>query len=96
MAASGSRAKKASGVLSQVLNHSMISCFSSRFFASTRWLRAIISELEWNAFSAGMSVTMSAGVTVLHANENSDNVLARADSALYAAKAQGRNRINTA
>ena len=43
-----------------------------------------------------MSVTMSAGVTVLHGNENSDNVLARADSALYAAKAQGRNRINTA
>ncbi len=59
-------------------------------------LRAIIAELEWSAFSAGMSVTMSAGVTVLRANENSDNVLARADSALYAAKAQGRNRINTA
>jgi diguanylate cyclase (GGDEF)-like protein len=59
-------------------------------------LRAIIAELEWSAFSAGMSVTMSAGVTVLRANENSDNVLARADGALYAAKAQGRNRINTA
>jgi diguanylate cyclase (GGDEF)-like protein len=59
-------------------------------------LRAIIAELDWSAFSAGMSVTMSAGVTVLHVNENSDNVLARADSALYAAKAQGRNRINTA
>jgi diguanylate cyclase (GGDEF)-like protein len=59
-------------------------------------LRAIIAELEWSAFSAGMSVTMSAGVTVLRAKENSDNVLARADSALYAAKAQGRNRINTA
>jgi diguanylate cyclase (GGDEF)-like protein len=59
-------------------------------------LRAIVAELEWSAFSAGMSVTMSAGVTVLRANENSDNVLARADSALYAAKAQGRNRINTA
>jgi diguanylate cyclase (GGDEF)-like protein len=59
-------------------------------------LRAIIAELEWSAFSAGMSVTMSAGVTVLRANENSDNVLARADSALYAAKAQGRNRIDTA
>jgi diguanylate cyclase (GGDEF)-like protein len=59
-------------------------------------LRAIVAELEWSAFSPGMSVTMSAGVTVLRANENSDNVLARADSALYAAKAQGRNRINTA
>jgi diguanylate cyclase (GGDEF)-like protein len=59
-------------------------------------LRAIIAELEWSAFCAGMSVTMSAGVTVLRANENSDNVLARADGALYAAKAQGRNRIDTA
>jgi len=59
-------------------------------------LRTIIAELDWSAFSTGMRVTISAGVAVLRANENSDSVLARADSALYAAKAQGRNRINTA
>jgi diguanylate cyclase (GGDEF)-like protein len=59
-------------------------------------LRAIIAELDWSAFSSGMRVTISAGVTVLRANERSDTVLARADSALYAAKAQGRDRVNTA
>jgi diguanylate cyclase (GGDEF)-like protein len=59
-------------------------------------LRAIIAELDWSAFSTGMQVTISAGVAVLRANESSDTVLARADSALYAAKAQGRNRVNTA
>jgi diguanylate cyclase (GGDEF)-like protein len=56
-------------------------------------LRAIISELDWSAFSPGMKVTMSAGVATLRPNETSDTFLARADSALYAAKAQGRNRI---
>jgi diguanylate cyclase len=33
---------------------------------------------------------------MLDPNETSDLLLARADSALYAAKAQGRNRINSA
>ena len=59
-------------------------------------LRAIIADLEWSAFSPGMKVTMSAGVTTLKPNETSDTFLARADSALYAAKAQGRNRIASA
>jgi PleD family two-component response regulator len=56
-------------------------------------LRAIIADLDWSAFSPGMRVTMSAGVATLNTNETSDLFLARADSALYAAKAQGRNRI---
>jgi diguanylate cyclase len=59
-------------------------------------LRAIIADLDWSAFSQGMRVTMSAGVATLRADENSDTFLARADSALYAAKAQGRNRIASA
>jgi diguanylate cyclase (GGDEF)-like protein len=59
-------------------------------------LRAIIADLDWSAFSPGMKVTMSAGVATLHPNETSDTFLARADSALYAAKAQGRNRITRA
>src|SRR6185437_10576342 len=49
-------------------------------------LRAIVSELDWSAFSPGMRVTLSAGVASLRANENSDTFLARADRALYAAK----------
>jgi diguanylate cyclase (GGDEF)-like protein len=59
-------------------------------------LRAIVADLDWSAFSAGMQVTFSAGVTTLRSDEHSDNFLARADKALYASKAQGRNRITGA
>jgi PleD family two-component response regulator len=38
-------------------------------------------------------VTISAGVTSLRKDESADTLLARADRALYASKAQGRNRI---
>ncbi len=59
-------------------------------------LRTIIAELDWSAFSAGMKVTISAGLATLRQDETSDTLLARADNALYAAKAQGRNRIISA
>jgi diguanylate cyclase len=59
-------------------------------------LRAIIADLDWSAFSPGMRVTISAGVATLNPNETPDTFLARADSALYAAKARGRNRIASA
>jgi diguanylate cyclase len=55
--------------------------------------REIIADVDWSAFSPGMRVTISAGVATLAANEAPDALLARADSALYAAKARGRNRI---
>jgi diguanylate cyclase (GGDEF)-like protein len=58
--------------------------------------RDIIASLDWSAFSPGMNVTISAGVAALGPNEAADALLARADSALYKAKAQGRNRIATA
>jgi diguanylate cyclase (GGDEF)-like protein len=56
-------------------------------------LRQIISDLDWSAFSLGMRVTISAGVTALRLDETPDTFLARADRALYLAKARGRNRI---
>jgi diguanylate cyclase len=59
-------------------------------------LREIIADLDWSAFSPGMRVTISAGVTMLRPDETPDTFLARADGALYAAKARGRNRIATA
>jgi diguanylate cyclase len=59
-------------------------------------MRAIVAELDWSAFAAGMQVTFSAGVATLRTDEHSDNLLARADKALYASKAQGRNRITSA
>ena len=58
-------------------------------------LRSIVAELDWSAFSPGMSVTISAGVVTLRDVDTADTFLARADSALYSAKAQGRNRIAT-
>jgi diguanylate cyclase (GGDEF)-like protein len=58
-------------------------------------LRAIIADLDWSAFSPGLKVTMSAGVTTLKPDESPDTFLARADNALYTAKARGRNRITS-
>jgi diguanylate cyclase (GGDEF)-like protein len=56
-------------------------------------LRQIIADLDWSAFSPGMRVTISAGVTGLQPDETPDTFLGRADSALYSAKARGRNQI---
>jgi diguanylate cyclase len=59
-------------------------------------LRQIVADLDWSAFSAGMQVTVSAGVATLRPDETPDTLLARADRALYRAKAQGRDRIASA
>jgi diguanylate cyclase (GGDEF)-like protein len=56
-------------------------------------LRTIVADIDWSALSLGLRVTISAGIATLDANETSDSFLARADRALYKAKAQGRNRI---
>ncbi|QDP25011.1 GGDEF domain-containing protein [Bradyrhizobium cosmicum] len=58
-------------------------------------LRGIVADLDWSAFSPSMHVTISAGVAMLRDNDTADTFLARVDSALYSAKAQGRNRIAT-
>jgi diguanylate cyclase len=59
-------------------------------------LRMIVETLDWSAFSTGLSVTISAGVTTLGPDDEAESLLARADSALYAAKESGRNRIAAA
>jgi PleD family two-component response regulator len=56
-------------------------------------LRTIVADLDWSSFSPGLQVTISAGVAVLRSQETPDTFLARADRALYTAKARGRNRI---
>jgi diguanylate cyclase len=59
-------------------------------------LRLIVQSLDWSAFSDGLTVTISAGVATLDPHDTPDTLLARADSALYAAKERGRNRIASA
>lgn len=56
-------------------------------------LRKMVAELDWHAFAIDMAVTISAGVATLAPDDSSDTILSRADRALYAAKADGRNRI---
>lgn len=58
-------------------------------------LRSIVADLDWRAFAPGMRVTISAGVATLRDDDTSDSFLARADRALYSAKAHGRDRIET-
>ena len=59
-------------------------------------LRQIIADLDWSAFSAGLQVTFSAGVATSRGDETTESLLSRADRALYASKAQGRNRVTRA
>lgn len=47
-------------------------------------------------FPHGERVTISIGLAAVRAGESADRVLARADAALYEAKARGRNRVEVA
>jgi diguanylate cyclase (GGDEF)-like protein len=44
------------------------------------------------AISPDLTVTMSAGVATINADDTTDTILSRADRALYQAKNAGRNR----
>jgi diguanylate cyclase (GGDEF)-like protein len=55
-------------------------------------LRSAIEDLE----PSGLPVTASFGVAQLRANEVYENVFSRADSAMYEAKQEGRNRVVSA
>ncbi|MET4273808.1 MULTISPECIES: GGDEF domain-containing protein [unclassified Bradyrhizobium] len=56
-------------------------------------LRQIISELDWDAISNDLQVTFSAGIAQVRPNDAPEDILARADAALYKAKDAGRNRV---
>lgn len=56
-------------------------------------LRQIVSETEWSSFADSLEVTISAGVTQVRLDDAAEDILARADAALYRAKDAGRNRV---
>jgi len=53
----------------------------------------MVAALDWNAISVDLRVTFSAGVAQLRQDEAPEDVLTRADVALYRAKDTGRNRV---
>jgi diguanylate cyclase len=56
-------------------------------------LRSIVSEVDWTTLSGMMNVTMSAGVSEVSREDSAEDILARADAALYRAKDAGRNQV---
>ncbi|BAN45811.1 GGDEF domain-containing protein [Metapseudomonas resinovorans] len=59
-------------------------------------LRLAIEACPFHFKGERVGITLSAGLTALIAGESSDAAFQRADQALYRAKHQGRNRIETA
>lgn len=59
-------------------------------------IRATVAEHPFDAPAGRITVTASLGAACLRRGESGAGLLARADDALYAAKAGGRNRVETA
>jgi diguanylate cyclase len=56
-------------------------------------VRAAIEAEDWSPIVSGLAVTASFGLALAEAGEAAEELLRRADAALYAAKAEGRNRV---
>jgi two-component system cell cycle response regulator len=59
-------------------------------------LRQRIGALEVRIGATPIAITASLGVATLHAGESLDDLIARADRAMYEAKTAGRNRVEAA
>ncbi len=63
---------------------------------ATERVRQAVEVHDWERIVAGLRVTMSAGVAQHSGEERTEQLIRRADEALYAAKATGRNRTAVA
>jgi len=59
---------------------------------ATDRVRQAVQAHDWEPIAAGLKVTISAGVAEYAADEGIEQLIRRADAALYAAKEAGRNR----
>jgi diguanylate cyclase (GGDEF)-like protein len=59
-------------------------------------LRAAVSEVDLDSIDPGLRVTVSIGLASADAVQSHENLLARADAALYVAKRAGRNQVRRA
>jgi diguanylate cyclase (GGDEF)-like protein len=56
-------------------------------------IRAAVEAGDWSTLTPGRSLTVSAGIASSIAGESVEQLISRADRALYAAKDGGRNRV---
>jgi PleD family two-component response regulator len=59
-------------------------------------VRANIEKIPFPDIGSDFKITVSIGLSEYKMRENIDDVIARADEALYLAKNGGRNRVETA
>ncbi|MDE2480190.1 MAG: GGDEF domain-containing protein [Betaproteobacteria bacterium] len=55
-------------------------------------LRELVEGQDWSALAEDLRLTVSIGVAQAHPADRAETLIARADTALYGAKAAGRNR----
>ena len=64
--------------------------------AAAERVRDAVARVDWPGVDAGLKVTVSAGVGIALADDTLEALLGRVDTALYAAKHDGRNCVRAA